>query len=226
MIFVIQCAAQKKLDAGRFKTSDGNDLLFVAHPELAPHQNKRTYAHPDDLAPDGLSWRDKLIKINEQPKTDIDTLELLPAWELYKNPTYANLVNKFGAKKIFILSAGWGLVPSDFLLPKYDITFSLAAPKHNRRYKIDAYKDFNYLSALHSEHIVYLGGKDYIQLFDDLTNKVTVKRIIVYNSVKVPQVENCEVIRYDTTTRTNWHYECARDIISGNFLNDLERLIC
>jgi hypothetical protein len=37
------------------------------------------------------------------------------------------LVEKFGIEKVFILSAGWGLIRADFLTPNYDITFSGSA---------------------------------------------------------------------------------------------------
>ena len=31
-----------------------------------------------------------------------------------------------GLDRLYILSAGWGLIPGDFLTPNYDITFSAA----------------------------------------------------------------------------------------------------
>ena len=56
MIVVIQCAATKRPDAGHFITSDGRPINFVAHPELAPAENKNVYARPDDLAEGDMSW--------------------------------------------------------------------------------------------------------------------------------------------------------------------------
>ena len=51
---------------------------------------------------------------------------LLPAWRLYRNPTYGILAEHWGLDHLYILSAGWGLIPANFLTPNYDITFSAA----------------------------------------------------------------------------------------------------
>lgn len=205
MKIVIQCAAKKQHDAGYFTTKHGNEVLFVAKPNLAPPQNGVTHAHPDGLDDDGVSWRDKLIEINEKP--EVNRRKLLPAWKLYKNPAYSKLVQTFGHENIFILSAGWGLVPANYLLPDYDITFSQSAEKYKRRRENDTYKDFRGLMQDDPEPVIYLGGKDYIKLFSDLTAGAGGKRIIVYNSSSLPQAPGCEAIRYETTTRTNWHYD-------------------
>ncbi len=72
-------------------------------------------------------------------------LGLLPAWQLYKNKTYQLLADTFGPKNLYIFSAGWGLVRSDFMIPNYDITLSPNATgpdKYKRRRKDDPYNDF------------------------------------------------------------------------------------
>lgn len=219
MKIVIQCAAKKQPDAGYFTTKHGNEVLFVAKPNSAPPRNGVTHAHPDSFDDDGVSWRDRLIEINEKP--DVNGRKLLPAWKLYKNPAYGKLVQAFGHDNIFVLSAGWGLVPANYLLPDYDITFSQSAEKYKRRGKKDNYKDFRGLMQDDPEPVIYLGGKDYINLFSDLTAGAEGKRIIVYNSSSVPTVPGCDTIKYETTTRTNWHYQCANDIIAGCFLSDI-----
>ena len=59
----------------------------------------------------------------------------LACLRLYKNSAYEYLVNQLGEDKVFILSAGWGLIPAPFLTPDYDITFSGNAEAYKRRRK-------------------------------------------------------------------------------------------
>ena len=57
----------------------------------------------------------------------------------------------------YILSAGWGLINSEFLTPYYDITFSAAADNYKRRRKADTYRDFCMLPEDVDELIVFFG---------------------------------------------------------------------
>jgi hypothetical protein len=139
MIIVIQCAATKQPDAGRFLSSEGRPVVFVADPLAAPRNDACHYARPDDLAIADQSWRDLLRSYND--KGD-NPLKLLPAYRLYENRTYERLANRFGLSKIYILSAGWGLIGAEFLTPYYDITFSQSAESYKRRRKVDRYRDF------------------------------------------------------------------------------------
>jgi hypothetical protein len=125
MKIVIQCAATKRTNAGRLTTKDAKPVEFVARPELAPVEANRIYTRPDDISDRGMSWREQLRKYNENEKTN--PLRLLPAYQLYDNKSYGALVNHFGSESVYILSAGWSLIRSDFLLPYYDITFSSGA---------------------------------------------------------------------------------------------------
>jgi len=84
---------------------------------------------------------------------------LLPAYQLYDNCAYQGLVSKFGIDKIFIVSAGWGLVAANFLLPDYDIRFNAVAEPYKRRGKQDIYRDFCALKD-ETDDIMFLGGKD------------------------------------------------------------------
>ena len=43
------------------------------------------YARPDDLSANGMSWRDVLLKYNEENRNN--PLGLLPAYQLYENPS-------------------------------------------------------------------------------------------------------------------------------------------
>ncbi len=69
-----------------------------------------------------------------------------------------------------------------------------------------------------SEEVVFVGGKDYIPLFVELTKLHPGKRRIFYNSNTKPAVVGCVLELYRTNTRTNWHYECARDLASQKLI--------
>jgi len=217
MIIIIQCAARKNPEAGCLTCRGGMPVLFVANPEMAPESTHHVYARPDDISDSGMSWRDWLLEYNRNPGSN--PLGLLPAWQLYENGIYRKLVEKFGLEKVYILSAGWGLIAADFLTPNYDITFSAAAKRENkykRRKKQDRYKDFCMLSLETTEPIIFFGGKDYVSLFCSLTVSSKGERVLFYNSLTKPDAPGCTLKRYETTTRTNWHYGCAEAFIKLN----------
>jgi len=213
MIVVIQCAATKRSRAGHLFTRDGKLVDFVAHPEFAPKEATRIYQRPDDISDRGMSWRQLLVKYNENEKTN--PLGLLPAYELYENKTYGLLIDCFGIENVYILSAGWGLVRSDFLVPYYDITFSQSADNYKRRRRSDRYNDFKLLPLQTTETVTFIGGKDYLPLFCDSTEGLKGKRVGFYNSAKTPDFKNCVFKRFHTKAQTNWHYECAKALIDG-----------
>jgi hypothetical protein len=209
MIAVIQCAASKQSNAGHLKTSDGKRVVFVAHPEIAPVDAEHLYARPDGPTDSGKSWRDVLLEYNA---ASLNPLALLPAYRLYENKIYYRLVEKLGCDRVYILSAGWGLIKSDFLTPYYNITLSssVRGPEaYKRRRKADVYGDFNMLSVDIDDEIMFFGGKDYVQLFCTLTSKVRATRKIFHSALEPPDAPGCVTFRFNTTTRTNWHYECA-----------------
>jgi hypothetical protein len=214
MIVVIQCAASKRAGAGHLQTPRGKPILFVAKPGLAPRACDFAYARPDDDSGDGQSWRQVLLRYNEAPGNNPQGL--LPAYELYAKETYRLLVGHFGINNVFVLSAGWGLINASFLTPAYDITFSAAAEPHKRRKKGDQYRDLQMLPADSTEEIVFLGGKDYLSLFCSLTSGLRCQKTVFYNSVSPPDAPGCSLLRFATTTRTNWHYECADRLINGS----------
>jgi len=211
MIVVIQCAAQKQPEAGFLRTRAGKKVLFVANPAAAPLARGLIFAHPDDLSDTGLSWREMLLLYNRTPSDN--PLRLLPAAHLYTNRTYGQLVKRFGCEKVYILSAGWGLIKASFLTPNYDITFSMTAEPYKRRRKGDPYRDMCMLQEDTSEPIVFFGGKDYLPLFCLLTKNVKGQRTVFYNSSHAPAANGCSLVRFVTTTRTNWHYECVKDFL-------------
>jgi hypothetical protein len=211
MKIVIQCAARKDPSAGSLRAADGREVLLVAQPDLAPSEAIRRYARPDDVSDDGRTWRERLIVCNAAAE---NPLNLLPAYRLYMHDAYRALADRFGLERLFILSAGWGLIPANFLTPSYDITFTTSAEEWKRRRKGDHYHDFQMLPNDEGP-IVFVGGKDYLPLFAKLTASFRARKLVFFNSRIPPNLPGFEAIRYPTTTRTNWHYECARDLASG-----------
>lgn len=213
MIMVLQCAASKMADAGHMRQQDGSKVMFVGNPATAPSARRFVFASPDDVADTGSTWRDELKKYNKKPGNN--PWNLLPAWKLYQNPTYALAAKAQGLDKLFILSAGWGLLKSSYLTPNYDITFSASAEEYKRRRRNRKYQDFCMLPDNSAAPIVFFGGKDYIQLFCSLTSHLRQNRYVFYNSASPPDAPGCTLRRFQTTTRTNWHYECVRAFVAG-----------
>ena len=214
MKIVIQCAARKRQHAGHLRNERGESVLFVAEPQLAPRGHHVVYARPDDRASEGQTWRERLMEVNRSPQTN--SYGLLSAVDLYENPAYRGLAAKFGHENLYILSAGWGLIPANFLTPAYDITFSAGADPYKRRRTSPPYEDLCLLPTDSDESLLFLGGKDYLHLFDRLTARVRGKRIVLFNSATTPRMPGCDLLRFVTTTRTNWHYEAAQALISGS----------
>ncbi len=212
MIVVIQCAAGKHHKAGHLRTVDGRNVMFVAKPDAAPAGAIALFARPDDVSDSGKSWRRVLQEYNAAPGDN--PLRLLPAWRLYTNSTYRILVERFGPERLYILSAGWGLIRADFLTPNYDITFSKAGnvEAFKRRSHQDVYEDFRLSSGL-GEPIVFFGGRDYLRLFCRLTGGTNAPRTVLHAAGRVC-APGCTLRRYGDPF-TNWHYRCARDFAKG-----------
>jgi hypothetical protein len=190
---------------------DGRPVDFVADPRRAPPDSHKVYARPDDLSDREWSWRRLLQEYNHDPGSN--PLKLYPAFELYGNDVYRRLVDRFGLANTYILSAGWGLIRADFLTPYYDITFSPSADPYKRRRRTDRYEDFCMLPNETADDVVFFGGKDYLPLFSLLTGAIRAKRTVFYNSKIAPELRGVRLVRFGTTTRTNWHYECANSLL-------------
>lgn len=219
---IIQCAKSKQRDAGSFSTpleTIKRTIKFVAAPSQAPKNRDYLHARPDDVC-EGQShtWRDRLVEYNETYQNKGENPDdLLPAYQLYTNPAYGALVDKFGAENVFILSAGWGLVGANFLLPDYDITFSGAknVKAFAKRQKGDSYKDFNQLPDDGTESI-FLGGQAYQPLLCDLMAAHKSKKTIFYKGTTEPRLpRDFKLKRYDAKRSTNWHYSCVNDLVAG-----------
>jgi len=188
--------------------------MFVAKPDAAPADTDLVYARPDDITDSGESWRTVLQEYNATPGTN--PLGLLPAWQLYRNPTYRILTDHCGTERLYILSAGWGLIRADYLTPSYDITFSRGSKVElfKRRDRREAFEDFS-LAAGTEEAIVFFGGRDYIPLFCRLTANAQGSRTIFYvgNTPSQDVAPGCTLRKYERRF-TNWHYQCAKRYVA------------
>jgi uncharacterized protein DUF6884 len=210
VVIVIQCASNKQERAGHLRTRDGRRVVFVARPELAT-QGGDVWARPDDASDvTRLTWRARL------EASQADQSHLLPAIELYTNSAYGELGRRFGSERVFILSAGWGLVRGSYRLPKYDITFSKQADKYKQRRPEDSYQDFNQLPREPDGPVVFLGGRDYLPLFSALTRDVRAKVVVPYRCPPGPGTGTVRreghllLVPYPTAALTNWYYGCAK----------------
>ena len=216
MIVVIQCASGKQPHAGHLRTCDGRNVVFVAKPDAAPAGTGELHARPDDVSDTGATWRTVLQTYNQKyhAAPDSNPLGLLPAWKLYKNPAYRMLAGHCGTRRLYILSAGWGLIRSDFLTPGYDITFS-NAERYKQRKPGDVFEDFPLPDDV-EEPITFFGGRSYIPLFCRLTANARGDRTIFYAG-KMPHGDaapGCTLRRYGKPF-ANWHYVCARAHAEG-----------
>ena len=225
-IIVIQCAASKRNNAGHLRLGDGRKVLFVARPDRAPEDGAYVFAHPDGATGTGGTWRETLLRYNaafynaafkdDPGAPGGNPCLLLPAWQLYRHPVYTRLWDEYGPERLYILSAGWGLIRSDFLVPNYDITFSNSAEPYKRKRVGDSFDYWSMLPDDTTNPVVFFGGKSYIKLFCELTGRIKGPRYIYYNSLNPPDAPGCCLRKFDTTTRTNWHYECAQEFMKGS----------
>jgi hypothetical protein len=211
MQVVIQCASSKVKDAGFLKTRTGQRVKFVAHPTDAPRSDGLLYFHPDDNSDlPNQTWRQQLVEYNKSQRDN--HLRLLEAYRLYEHSVYRVLVDALSSSNVFILSAGWGLVRANYLLPDYDITFK-RVQRYKHRLPADQYDDFCHLSGSDVGPLVYFGGKDYLCLFHKLTRSLRCEKIVFFATDKPPGLGEWKTIRYPRFT--NWHYQCAREFLAG-----------
>lgn len=207
---VMICASDKNV-GGDLKYN-GQKIKFYAQSNIANNEFL-----PDNQIPNmEITWRDFVIA-NQYPKSIP-----LRAYELYKSKVYRLLYSAF-KDRFFILSAGWGLVRADLRLPNYDITFSNSSKiekKKKRVYNKPPYIDFNHFDNLNdNEDIIYIGGKDYLPLFYNLTQNLKNRKIIFWKAkdTPMPQVNlNTFIFKYYKTSKNqNWYYE----LVASEILN-------
>jgi hypothetical protein len=219
MIAVIQAAAGRQPGAGHMKTRDGRRVLFVADPARAPVEPDVCHARPDATSNFCVSWRKLVLGYNENPRDN--PLGLLPAYLLYPDEIYSQLVEQLGSYKVYILSAGWGLIKSSFLTPNYDISLGPDAEPFRLRHSEDTYSDFCMLPANSDEDLYFLGGEEYLPLFCRLTAAHPGRRIVFHPSAKPPEAPGCTLRRFESGAGTQWLEECAKA-----FLADQSRPPC
>jgi hypothetical protein len=164
------------------------------------------------------TWREHLHAYNSHGG---NPNHLLQAGELYSLPAYRQLfrADAVGPENLYILSAGWGLVRSDFFLPDYDITFSQQAARWKRRMKNAVFHDFAHLTqaCLASDETVYFfGGTDYLPLYYRLMRGLVARKIIYFKAAKFPRDNAFEYIRYECHKSRNWHYDCVTDFLASS----------
>jgi hypothetical protein len=205
MIIVISCSLKKNGGNLIYKK---NEITFVSS---INNENKNHFRPDSKIPEEQRTWREYV----ENQEND----NLLQSYKLYKPQIYKSLYKKFKSD-LFILSAGWGIINSEFKIPKYDITFSKKADKDSQRKESDFYNDFNQLQKVdRSEKIIFLGGADYLELFYNLTKDLPNEKIIFYKNVNKSSFLNdknsFKLIKYETDIRTNWHYDCAKKLINN-----------
>lgn len=205
MKVIIQCSGTKHPSPLRWQD---RDVYFVADPTQFPCQPTNIYARPDDIVPGAaMTWRDLVLN-----QTDTLLSRCCRAADLYKPPIYGELVSAFGYKNCYVMSAGWGLIRGDFLLPQYDITFSAAAPPGKRRHKNDRYEDFNQLESGNNDVVIF-AGLSYLPLIGELMGDYPGQKTVYYKSQNFSRQPGFTYRFFKTTRRTNWHYEAASTFI-------------
>jgi hypothetical protein len=178
---------------------------------------------PDDHSDvQSKTWRDRLEGYNTSyVSTGQNPSALSEAYQLYSpkqrcwNNIYKQLVSKFDAQNVLILSAGWGLIRSKYLTPYYDITFSSRADLYKKRnLKYDRYHDFCHLNPVDGEKIYLFAGRSYDQLFQELTGSMPAHRIVFFHG-EPPRINGCQPIPYPRGDNRTWYYACATDFIAG-----------
>ncbi len=212
-VVVIQGGEEKAASAGHMTLPDGRRVVLVAEPGVAPSEPDIAYRRPDDRVDGIQTFRDALVAYNSTPEDN--PLGLLPAWRLYEDDAYRTLAEGVDPENLFILSAGWGLIESDFLTPSYDITFSNGVATYKRRRPRDSYNDFRRLPSEGISRLVFAGGPDYIPLFLELTEGTQAERIVYHHASRVPLAANAQFVPVESDAPTNWHLQWARDYATG-----------
>jgi hypothetical protein len=216
MIVVIQCAGSKRSNAGRLIAASGKPVLFVARPDLAPRSDELLYAKPDDRSDIGKTWRQVLVDYNNQ---GANPQGLHPAHQLYRDAIYGRLAQHVGLQNLYILSAGWGLIPAEFLTPDYDITFSQVkkVDRYKQRMKTDRYDDFCMLPRGIGDTIVFFGSQRYVPKFCALTESLGCRERVVFHKTAIPpDAPGCVLKMFEGATRDiNWQYDCANALLDG-----------
>ncbi len=156
---------------------DNSDLIFDNNPiafKAISNRNINQFK-PDDKVTlnENYTWRNFVSDNQHQA--------IIPfrAYELYRNNSYQYLFQAFN-RRMFIISAGWGIINAEFRLPNYDITFSENPDAETLRNDYDPdFHDYNQLIGVTEEDdIVFIPNTVMVSTavrrkrrdaFDDLT---------------------------------------------------------
>ena len=125
-----------------------------------------------------------------------------------------------GIDNVYILSAGWGLISAAFLTPYYDITFSQARRCVQAPAAIGQVSGFADAAGRdpRADRVLRRQGLPAAVRYADVFHQHA--KTVFYNSAHVPQMPGYVLRRFETRTRTNWHYECANAFLDGAITTD------
>ena len=186
-------------------------MLFVADPTQAPDDADVCHARPDSRSNFYVPWRKLVSSYNDHPRDN--PLGLLPAYQLYRDEIYAELVEQLGADQVFIISPGWGLIRASFLTPDYDITFDAEAEPYRRRKPTSDFNDFCMLPRHCDEDLYFFGDGDCLELFCKLTENYRGTRTVAHPRAEPPEAPGCELRPVDSDGQTGWYRACAKEFL-------------
>lgn len=194
-IIVICCAGRKNPLYGKLTENEHEiDFRAVSNPVNYEYM-------PDDIKSNNQTWREYIHE--HQANTD---LNIYNAYMLYtpKSPfqnIYSDLYARF-ANRLYILSAGWGLIKSDYRIPKYDITFksnihSINRTEPNPIFDHNDWKQLSENDLKINSRIIFIGPRNYHNLFDRCTAHLTNTKI----KITIDWVGDLQGFN-----NYNWHY--------------------
>lgn len=215
-IIVFPCSNEKN---GSELIYEDKTIRFRALSNVKDDQFK-----PDDISlVNNFTWK-KYISSSEVQNGH----QLLEANTLYKDSIYRKLADCFG-ERLYISSAGWGIIRNKFRIPKYDITFKNNKDKSTYRAIKDGFLlDLNHLkedkNILGKEDIVFLGGLSYVPQFFELTKDLSNKKFILSNGnlsknlgkklyKKINDSPLFQIHNFNITDRLNWQIRVAEYVI-------------
>jgi hypothetical protein len=217
MNIIIQCQGRKRETLPFVQRQ--KKVKFIAQPTL--YTGHECAVRPEtEISGTSNTWRDEVSSMNEDRKL---SKHLLPASSLYQHDIYRTLANNFGAKNTYILSAGWGLVRSDFALPSYDITFSNVpkAQKYKFRSKHENWHDFNHLNLATTQPLVFFGSNSYLPSLISLTTGYKGEKFAfcaAQSALATLESAGFRTIRFESYT--NWHYSAAKKYGTREMLSE------
>lgn len=216
-VIIIQCSAGKQF--GGEWIENGKKVKFVANPLVAGNPPAGyVYKKPQDISTNGKKYIDELVEYN---KNNSNPMKLFRAADLYKNETYKQLDLYCDSKgwSFYILSAGWGLIKADYLIPNYDITFTSAAVAYKKKTFHRDTIGINMMDAKQEQSIFCFVGKSYYEILDATTGVAGGKKYLFYldkNGNKIMNKRGYVTVPFTYHDGYRWNYACAQDFMKKN----------